>query len=186
MLVALAPPLAHAEPKPDLVVRVVDVQDVMAKSKAMIGIRKKLSDYRQKYDAEFAQKEKELQQEERELVKQRALVDADVFRKNAQAFQAKYANFKKELNKRQQQLQASYATASNDVRRQMRKVWVDVANDEGATLILPRMQVLLFSPQFDVTAEVIKRLNQTVPSVNFPDPMSFGNDAKSPSAKPSK
>lgn len=173
-LVALwvAPGVALAAPaKPDPVIRVVDIQEVMEKSTAVQGIRRELDAYRKRYDDEFAAKEKALKDEERELVRQQTLIDAAAYREKVQGFQAKFADFQRDLKMRQQQLQGAYASALGQVSQQVQKIWAAVAEAEGATILLPRGQVLLFHPSYDVTPEVIDRLNKSMPSVKFPDPM---------------
>lgn len=160
--------------KPAPVIRVVDIQEVMERSTAVQGIRRELDAYRKKYDDEFAVKERELKDEERELVRQQPLIDGAAYREKVQAFQQKFAGFQRELKNRQQLLQSSYATALGQVSVQVQKIWAAVAEAEGANLLLPRGQVLLFSPGYDVTADVIERLNKALPSVKFPNPMEQG------------
>lgn len=168
-----APGAAFAAPaKPDPVIRVVDIQEVMEKSTAVQGIRRELDAYRKKYDDEFAAKEKALKDEERELVRQQTVLDATAYREKVQAFQVKFADFQRDLKTRQQQLQGAYAGALGQVSQQVQKIWAAVAESEGATILLPRGQVLLFHPSYDVTPEVIDRLNKSMPSVKFPDPIS--------------
>lgn len=171
------PAAAASAPKPAPVIRVVDIQEVMERSTAVQGIRRELDAYRKAYDTEFAAKEKALKDEERELVRQQSLVDPAAYREKVQAFQQKFATFQRELKTRQQLLQNAYATALNQVSAQVQRIWAAVADAEGATLLLPRGQVLLFSPGYDVTPDVIDRLNKALPSVKFPDPM-----AKAPAA----
>lgn len=165
---------APAGPKPAPVIRVVDIQEVMEKSTAVRGIRRELDVYRKKYDDEFAQLEKALKDEERDLVRQQSLIDAAAYREKVQAFQGKFADFQHALKTRQQQLQGAYAAALGQVSQQVQKIWAAVAEAEGATLLLPRGQVLLFHPSYDVTDDVIDRLNKSLPSVKFPDPTAAG------------
>lgn len=173
MVLWLAPGAAFAAPaKPDPVIRVVDIQEVMEKSTAVQGIRRELDAYRKKYDDEFAAKEKQLKDEERELVRQQTVLDAAAYREKVQAFQVKFADFQRDLKTRQQQLQGAYASALGQVSQQVQKIWAAVAESEGATILLPRGQVLLFQPSYDVTPEVVDRLNKSMPSVKFPDPVS--------------
>lgn len=170
-----APALAASSAaKPAPVIRVVDIQEVMERSTAVQGIRRELDAYRKKYDDEFAAKERSLKDEERELVRQQSLVDGAAYRDKVQDFQRKFADFQRDLKARQQLLQNAYATALGQVTVQIQKIWAAVAEAEGATLLLPRGQVLLFSPGYDVTPDVIDRLNKALPSVRFPDPMGQG------------
>ncbi len=170
-----SPAMAAPAAKPAPVIRIVDIQEVMERSIAVQGIRRELDAYRKKYDDEFAAKEKALKEEERELVRQQTVIDGSAYREKVQAFQQKFTEFQRDLKNRQQMLQNSYATALNQVTVQIQKIWAAVAEAEGATLLLPRGQVLLFSPGYDVTADVIDRLNKALPSVKFPDPMKQGS-----------
>jgi Skp family chaperone for outer membrane proteins len=179
---AIAPAsLAAPAAKPEPVIRVVDIQEVMEKSTAVQGIRRELDTYRKAYDDEFAAKEKALKDEERELVRQQTLVDAPTYREKVQVFQSKFATFQHDLKTRQQQLQGAYAAALGEVSQQVQKIWGAVAEAEGATVLLPRGQVLLFHPSYDVTPDVIDRLNKSLPSVKFPNPTAASS--KTPAAK---
>ncbi len=177
-LLAATPAVAKDGNKPELVVRIVNVQEIMAKSTAVNGLRDQLNEYRKKYDTEFVKKENELQKEDRELVKQKNLLTNDVYRERVKAFRGKFADFQKELKLRQQQLDAAYTFALSKVSHQIKKIWLDVAAKEQATLVLRSADVLMFSPEYDVTDEVIVRLNKALPSVKFPDPESFGTSAQ--------
>ncbi len=177
-LLVAAPAVAKDGNKPDLVIRIVNVQEVMAKSTAVNGLRDQLNEYRKKYDTEFVKKENELQKEDRELVKQKTLLTNDVYRERVKTFRGKFADFQKELKLRQQQLDAAYTFALSKVSHQIKKIWLDVAAKEQATLVLPSADVLMFSPDYDVTDEVIVRLNKALPSVKFPDPETFGTSAQ--------
>lgn len=177
-------PMAYAAssqasgPKPPVVVRIVDIQEVMDKSTAVQGIKRELDSYRKKYDDEFAGREKALKDEERELARQQTVLDAAAYREKVQEFQKKFAAFQTELKGRQQMLQGAYASALNQVSAQVQKIWASIAETEGATLILPRSQVLLYSPSYDVTPDVLARLNKALPSVRFPDPMAASKGKK--------
>jgi len=170
----------HAAPKPAPVIRIVDVQEVMEKSTAVMGIKRELDTYRKRYDEEFAAKEKLLKAEETELLRQKTILGEQAFREKAQEFQTKFIGFQNEIKVRQQMLQKAYATSINRVSVQVQKIWADVAAAEGATIMLPRAGVLLFEPAYDVTGEVLARLNKALPSVAFPDPMGGGNEPAKP------
>jgi len=164
---------------PPPVIRVVDVQEVMGKSTAVAGILRDLETYRKSYDIEFSKKEKELKKEERALVQQKSIVDTATYRKLVKEFQGKFVAFQKGLKRRQQQLEAAHARAISVVSKRITAIWVDVAKAEGASIIMSRSQMLLFHPEYDVTSDVIKRLNKSLPSVKFPDPKLFGPKTKS-------
>jgi hypothetical protein len=45
----------------------------------------------------------------------------------------------------------------------------DLSGEHGFNLVLPSNTVLMFAPKVDMTDEVIKRLDQALPTVKVPD-----------------
>ena len=45
----------------------------------------------------------------------------------------------------------------------------ELAQARGFNLVLPSSGLLLFSPEIDLTAEVLLRLDQKLPSIKVPD-----------------
>ena len=70
---------------------------------------------------------------------------------------------------RRRQLDQVAAAALNEVRAAMIQVVGELAEARGFNLVLPSSGLLLFSPQIDLTDEVLARLDQKLPNIKVPD-----------------
>ena len=70
---------------------------------------------------------------------------------------------------RRRQLDQVAAAALNEVRSAMIEVVGELAEARGFNLVLPSSGLLLFSPEIDLTAEVLVRLDQKLPNIKVPE-----------------
>ena len=68
----------------------------------------------------------------------------------------------------------------------MKKIIYDIAKERKANLVLQRGELLLYDPAFDVTDQVLQKLDEQLPTltVNFVAPVAVA--APEPAAPPAK
>jgi outer membrane protein len=164
-----APPAAAAEPLPPAVGAVIDYQRVLREAKAAKSIREQIEARRKLYQDQIAKEEQKLNDADKELAKQRAVLSAEAFNGKRQEFQKKVGTVQRMVQERRRTLDQVSSSALNQVRNAMIEIVSDLSEERGFNLVLPSSAVLLFSPQIDLTQEVIKRLDGKLPSVKVPE-----------------
>ena len=148
---------------------VIDYHRIMRDSKAARTIRQQV-DARQKiYQAEIAKEEKKLVDTDKELTRQRAVLSADAFQQKRQDFDKKVAEVQRLVQERRRQLDQVSAAALNEVRKGIIEIVAGMAQARGFNLIVPSSGVLVFSPEIDMTDDVIAQLDERLPSVKVPE-----------------
>ena len=66
-------------------------------------------------------------------------------------------------------LDQAKAVALNEVREAMIDVARTLAEERGFNLLLPSSGLVLFSPQIDLTDDILARLDQKLPNVKVPE-----------------
>ena len=179
---AADPPHAAASVK----VIVVDTQRVIHESKAGKAIEAQLQQRFATYQKDFAKQEAELKSTRQALQKQQTILAQDAFTAKAKEFDMHVG----EVGRNEQQAQRALLVAQNEAMAKeigaIREILEEIAKKRGANLVLDRAAVMFFDAAFDVTDEVLKRLDEKMPTftVKFPSPGQVSAPAKRPAAKP--
>ena len=160
------PPPVQAQNAP-MVIAVVDLQVIFRDSKAAAGVRAAVDKQSKAFQAEISKQESALQAEGQQLEQQRATMTAEDFRKKSEAFQQKVNAARQAAAQRRQQLQQMEVGAMNQVQNAINATVADVAKARNISLVLAKGAVLYNLPAFDITAEVLQKLDARLPSVKL-------------------
>lgn len=171
---APAPPAAApaaAAPMP-LTVMVVDVQALLQNSKAAKMVRGQIEQKRNEYTKEISHQEEALRAERDTLQRQQASMSADALNQKGREFQQKVNDLERNVQGKRQALEKSNGEALSKIQEVMLKIIADIARDRKANLVFQRADLVLFDQSFDVTDEVLQKLDEQMPTltVNFAVP----------------
>jgi len=181
-----APPGAPAPPAPatplpaapNLSVLVVDVQSLLQNSKAAKMVRGQIEQKRIEYTKEISHEEEVLRAERDSLQRQQASLSPDALNKKGREFQQKVNDLDRNVQGKRQALEKSNNDALSKIQQAMLKIIADIAKQRKANLVFQRTDLVLFDRSFDVTDEVMQKLDEDLPvvTVNFvaPTPVSAG------------
>lgn len=155
-------------PRP--VIGIIDLQHIISESHAARQVIAQRDRYLETYQAEAATVEKELRAIDQELGRVRGSVPESEFADRQQAFQARVADFQKEVQNRRRALEQVFGDAMNEVQGAVIRAADMAATERGMNLILYRSQVFLFDSTMDLTDIVLERVNQALPTVPMADP----------------
>lgn len=173
-LVALAlsalPGLALAQAAggkvPPSIIAVIDSQRVNREAAALKNARQQLEQFRFNFQSEIAKEEEKLRAEEQEIARQRSVLSPEAFEQRRQAFQAKVIELQKRIQERSQSLEKMLNGVREQVTVQVIEILKGLATERGFNMVLDRAQVQIFiGDSIDITPEVLKRLDQRLPTV---------------------
>jgi outer membrane protein len=186
--VAQAPPTPPAQPAPPvptppaaaapttapvtLTVMVVDVQALLQNSKAAKMVRGQIEQKRNEYTKEISHQEEALRAERDALQRQQASMSADALNQKGREFQQKVNDLERNVQGKRQALEKSNGEALSKIQEEMLKIIADIAKQRKANLVFQRADLVLFDQSFDVTDEVLQKLDEQMPvlTVNFVAP----------------
>lgn len=167
---ALAQPARTAPATlPPAVAAVVDFQKLMTDSKAAKSINDQIETRRKIYLEQLAKEEQRLYEADRELAKQRSVLSPEAFTKRRREFEQQVQEAQRLSQEKRRQLDAARTAAINDVRQAVVQIVNELAEARGFNVVLPSSAVILFSPELDLTAEVLTRLDRRLPVVKVPE-----------------
>jgi outer membrane protein len=177
------PPLPAAQ---NLSVLVVDVQSLLQNSKAAKMVRGQIEQKRNEYTKEISHAEEALRAERDALQRQQASLSPEALNKRGREFQQKVNNLDLDVQSKRQALEKSNSDALSKIQGAMLKIIADIAKQRKANLVFQRTDLVLFDRSFDVTDEVLQKLDEELPvlNVNFVAPVPPSAGGESPPASP--
>ena len=169
-----APP-ASAAPGPvpsSLTVMVVDVQALLQNSKAAKMVRGQIEQKRNEYTKEISHQEEVLRAERDALQRQQASLSPEALNQKGREFQQKVNDLERNVQGKRQALEKSNGDALQKIQEEMLKIIADIAKQRKANLVFQRTDLVLFDQSFDVTDEVMQKLDEQMPvlTVDFATP----------------
>ena len=178
-------PATPASPPTNMSVMVVDVQSLLQNSKAAKMVRDQIEGKRAEYAKEISKQEETLRQERDTLQKQQASLTPEQLNTKGREFQAKVNELDRDVQAKRQALERSNADALQKIQEAMVKIITEIAKDRKANLVFQRSELVLFDQGFDVTDQVLVKLDEQMPTltVNFVAPVvAAGPEGTAPSA----
>jgi Skp family chaperone for outer membrane proteins len=168
--------------QPALTIMVVDVQALLQNSKSAKMVRQQIEQKRAEYAKEISHQEETLRQERDALQRQQSTLSADALNQKGRDFQQKVNDLDRNVQGKRQSLERSNAEALEKIQEIMLKIITDIAKDRKANMVFQRSELVLFDQNFDVTDEVLQKLDEQLPTltVNFvaPGPSNSTNAAQ--------
>jgi outer membrane protein len=162
--------LVHAETAvtEQPVIAIVDLQKLMAESKAAKSIRNQGTKIRNDYKKRIKKIEKDLSKLDKKLldVAQDKDSTADAIKKQRDEFQERLIEGQKETAQLNQKLDISLRNALGKLSKKIIDITEDIADDDGYDIVLSKANVITVTPKYDITDQVMSRLNKTVKSIS--------------------
>jgi Skp family chaperone for outer membrane proteins len=147
-------------------------------------VRQQIEQKRAEYAKEISHQEETLRQERDALQRQQSSLSADALNQKGREFQQKVNDLDRSVQAKRQALERSNAEALEKIQEVMLKIITDIAKDRKANMVFQRSELVLFDQNYDVTDEVLQKLDEQLPTltVNFVAPTLPGGQA--PAAQP--
>lgn len=170
-------PAAHAQQVAPPIIIIVDVQQILHDSLVAKSIQKQMDQHTERYTKEVSKQENELRQTQDELESQRSVLTRDAFNAKMRDFQRRYDALDHSVQMARQALQQAYNNAMTKVENTALKIISNIAAQRKANLVITKAAVLFEEPGLDITQEVIRRLDATLPHVTLAVPPDENLDA---------
>jgi Skp family chaperone for outer membrane proteins len=154
-----------ADTPSSLVVLVVDARRVMIDSKAGKAIQMQMQQQFASYQKNISQQEQELVSAQQELQRQQTILSQDAFAAKAKEFDQRIADARRKAQEAQGELARAEGQAQDKERLALQEILASIAKEHSANIILDKSTVLLFDSHFEITDEVMKRLDEKLPNV---------------------
>jgi outer membrane protein len=148
-----------------LQIAIVDVEKILAESKAAQSLQTQLQAKKEAFQKEFSEKEKQLKASETALLKEKEKLTPEEFAKKGKAYSETLIQTNKDFQKSRASLDAGVSRAMKELRKGIVEAAAKVANDKGYEIVLTRESVLIAEKALDITDDVLKAINEKVTNI---------------------
>jgi Skp family chaperone for outer membrane proteins len=160
---ALAQTQAPAEQGENNAYMVVDMQQVLQDSKAVVSVKAQIDKRRASIQDEVSKLETELRTSEKSLQDARPTLSQDEFEARRKAFEQRVSQVQAIVQDRRQSLEKAYSDAMNDIRKQLLEIIAKTAEKDGIALVLSKQQVIMVDRKYEKTGEILATLDAQLP-----------------------
>ncbi len=168
--VAQEPPQKPAEASYSYInVAVIDIDEIRRKASVVKDIRAQIGKFRNAFQADIQKEEEVLRNADKELARKRTILSPDAFAEERRKFQQSVVEVQRLVQKRKQELDSAMANAMRKVELTLTDIVTDMAKKKKLTLILRKEQTVLAAPSLSITKEVLRLVEEKMPSLKIPD-----------------
>lgn len=136
----------------------------------MKDINVQIKNFRNAFQADVKKEEDELRAANEELARQRAILSTEAFAEERRKFEQRLGAVQRSVQKRKQDLDKAQTVALIKVREVLHKIVLELANEQGLTLIFRKNQTVLVAKPLEITDEIMARLNKALPAIKVEKP----------------
>jgi outer membrane protein len=165
LLVAVA--VASGARAQQINVAILGVQEIMRESAPAKGVLAEIQKREAALKAEVQQRENALLAADQELAQQRGTLSADELARKRGELAQQAAEVRKYAQNQQASIAELARNGEEQIRAALRTIVEKISKEKGIMLVLNKSQVVLYPNELDITAEAMRQLNATLPSVNL-------------------
>ena len=140
-------------------VAIIDLARIIRETEATERVRKLLDEKSEEFQREFAEREVQLLEKEKELKARQSLITEDAYQEEVRAFQRDVATIQQDIQNKRQSLDRALQQAQDKIRSLATTIIAERASELEIDLVFKEDQLLIFRNQLNITEDVLKRLN---------------------------
>ena len=140
-------------------VAIIDLARIIRESEATERVRKLLDEKSAEFQKEFAEREIQLLEKEKELKARQSLITEDAYQEEVRAFQREVAAIQQDIQNKRQSLDRALQQAQDKIRNLATTIVAERASELEIDLVFKEDQLLIFRNQLNITDDVLELLN---------------------------
>lgn len=164
-------PASPPQPQPTVIV-IADINQILRDAKSAKEVQGQIDRAMAGFSKQVSTSENELQKMRDELERERSTLSPDAFSAKTRDYQQRFDTLDRSVQGQRQALQQSYNEAMTKIENTALQIIAQIASEHKANMVLTRAAVLFAANNLDITAEVTKRLDAQLPTmqVKLPSP----------------
>lgn len=146
-------------------VAIVDVQHLLSQAAAMKDVEAQIKEMQKGFQSEITEQEQQLRAKDEELQSQRSVLSPEAVTQRERGLEEQFLEIRQLAESRNRQLTGAKINAVNTFNEALVQVVTEIAEDEGYDMVLVKAQVIYVADAFDITEEVLERIDERVPSL---------------------
>jgi outer membrane protein len=146
---------------------VVDFGKIRKEAAAVRSINAQLETYVASYQLDIEREEEALKRAQEEIDHKRGLLSPDAYAAEMRQWEKDVSEAQRRFLRRRQDLEKARADAWQQVNHRLDRIIKDVASERGIDIVIRRDQTVFVAPRFEITLDVLTRLDGELPGVDL-------------------
>ena len=145
----------------------VDLDKILSQSEAGKEITKQLEKLNNNNIKKFKEKEKEIADDEKNIIKQKNILSKEEFEKKVKTLQTKIKNFKKDINISGKDIDKKRLEATNKILNVINPILSEYSSKNSISLIIQKKNIVIGKSELDITSQILEIVNTKIKSVKM-------------------
>ena len=150
---------------PNTSIGVIDLNKILSESKAALAASEQIEKIAIDIENEIKTSDEEIINEQNLLIESQAIMAPEAFETKKNEYESKVQNYNNERQAKLMKIDELIAISRNDVLNALKPILEEISNEKGITILLEKGSVMLNADKMDITDEVLKRLNKSLPNI---------------------
>ncbi len=164
ILVFISPSISLAD-YPNTSIGVIDLNKILSESKAALSASEQIEKIAIDIENEIKFSDEEIINEQNLLIESQAIMAPEAFEAKKNEYESKVQNYNNERQAKLVKIDELIAISRNDVLNALKPILEEISNEKGITILLEKGSVMLNADKMDITSEVLKKLNKSLPNI---------------------
>ena len=145
---------------------IVDINSLIANSKAGQSIKSKLKEEKDSLVKQFKKKEEDLKKQEQKLVSQKNVLSEEEFRIKAKTLNEKINLYKKEKKTKLDEVAKNRNKRVSILLEAINELLIDYSTKNSITLVVDKKYTIISKNEIDLTNVILDSLNEKIKKIN--------------------
>lgn len=157
--------LSAVEAFAEVSIGIIDTRKIVDESAAGKNLAAQLKNRQESLQKEAGAFEQKLKAEEQDIIAKRKEMKPEEFDAKKKAFEQEFMKSRQTILTKSSDLDTVRKKALAELQKNLAKAAADIADEKKLSMIVDRQFVILAEESMDITAEVMKKLNETVKEI---------------------
>ena len=158
--------LAYSNEYPNTSIGVLDLNLVLTDAKAAVKAAEEIDKIAKDIESELIVSDENMISEQNKLIEAQSIMAPEAFEKKRLEYEKSVQNYNISRQEKLISIEKLIEKSRNDILDNLKPILEEISDEKGITILLEKGTVLLNAETMDITDEVIKKLNKSLPKIN--------------------
>ncbi len=150
---------------PNTSIGVIDINRILSDADAAISAAEQIEEIATEIENEIKLSDEEIIKEQNLLIESQSIMAPEAFESKRSEYEIKVQKYNGERQAKLVRIDELIALSRNNILNAMKPILEEISNEKGITIILEKASIMLNAEKMDLTNEVLKKLNKSLPTI---------------------
>ena len=164
--ISIIPSLLMAE-YPNTSIGVIDINRILSDADAAVNATKQIEKIAIDIENEIKLSDEQIIKEQNSLIESQSIMAPEAFESKRNEYENKVQEYNNERQSKLMKIDELIAISRNEILNAIKPILEEISNEKGITIVLEKTSIMLNAEKMDITNEVLKKLNKSLPTINL-------------------